>query len=175
MSGNKTVFLSFSALTAALLGLLSQIALPLPSGVPLTFQTFGVALSGFLLGIPSGLCAVGTWLALGAVGLPLFSGFRGGTAVLFGPTGGFLLGFLLLVLFCGIAKHLPFRKGLLWMILGTLLCHLCGIFWFLWMGNTTFSAALLAVSLPYLPKDLLCVGLAFWTARGLRKKIPLLK
>lgn len=169
---HKTRVLSFAALSAALLGILSQFSIPLPFGVPLTLQTFGVALTGLLLGPVGGCLATGVWLGAGCVGLPLFSGFRGGTAVLFGPTGGFLLGFLPMALCCGWAKNRPFRKSIIPLSAGLILCHLTGVAFFAWSGEVSFSAALLTASLPYLPKDLICLAAAYATARLIRKKIP---
>lgn len=76
--------------------------------VPITLQTFGVLLAGAVLGARRGFLAVLLYLAVGAAGLPVFSGGRGGLGVLTGPTGGYLLGFALAALLCGlIVQRLP--------------------------------------------------------------------
>ena len=87
-----------AALCTALLCVISPIAIPMPSGMPFTLQTFAVALTGYFLKPRHAVLSVTAYLLLGLSGLPIFSAFRGGISVLIGPTGGFLLGFLPLVL-----------------------------------------------------------------------------
>lgn len=153
------------ALCSALLGLLSQCSLPLPAGVPLTLQTFAVALFGCFLGGGGGCCCVLVWLLLGAAGLPVFSGVQGGVAVLFGPTGGFLWGFLLLALFCGMGNsphkgRASFLRYALCGAFGLILCHGLGVGWFAFVTHQPLWTAALAVSVPYLLKDILSLILA---------------
>ena len=77
------------------MGICAQISIPLVfTTVPITGQTFGVLLLGFLLGPGYGTAAVGAYLVEGALGLPLFAGGSGGIGHLLGPTGGYVLGFL---------------------------------------------------------------------------------
>ena len=87
---------------AALLAVLSQISIPLPTGIPVTLQTFAVALCGFALGPGLGAAAVGVYLALGAVGVPVFAGFSGGIGSFVGMTGGYLWAFLPMAFLCGL-------------------------------------------------------------------------
>ena len=97
----RTRKLVYVALFAALTAVLSQISIPLPSGVPLTLQTFAVAFAGFFLGWKYGLAAIGVYVALGACGAPVFAGFTGGAYKLIGVTGGFIWGFFPLVALVG--------------------------------------------------------------------------
>ena len=94
--------LSRVALFAALMAICSWISIPAP--VPFTLQTFSVFLAPALLGGKMGTIAVGTYLLLGAVGLPIFAGFSGGIGALLGATGGYLLGFLLTTLVIWLAE-----------------------------------------------------------------------
>ncbi len=154
---------------AAVLAVLSQVSIPLPLGIPLTLQTFAVALSGFVLGWKAGLVSTGVYLLLGAVGIPVFAGFKAGVSTLFGVTGGFLWGFLLLVALCGLAmgrKHVISRFALC--TGGLLLCHTCGVLQFAGVSSTTVSAAFLTVSLPFLLKDMASVVLAYVVALAVR-------
>ena len=82
------------ALFAALTALLSQIIIPLPGAVPISLGTLGVMLCGGLLPPRQAFWSMAAFLLLGGVGLPVFASFGGGLGVLFGPTGGFLWGFL---------------------------------------------------------------------------------
>ena len=154
----KMIFISmFTAITA----ILSQTQLPTPSGVPFTLQTFAIALCGYILGVKSGLTSVGLYIALGAVGLPVFSGFRGGFPILFSLTGGFIFGFIGMVILCGIGAgfrqkwlRLPFGFA------GILTCHLFGVAHYALLSGNSFLSSFLLVSLPYLLKDGLSLVLA---------------
>ncbi len=93
----KQIFLSLRQMTAiALMSVVLLLCsiLTVPSVVPFTLQTFGVALAVGLLGIKSGLLSVVAYFLLGLIGLPVFAGMQGGIGVLLGPTGGYLIGFL---------------------------------------------------------------------------------
>ena len=170
---NKTKALVLIALWGALLGIVSQLSLPLPSGIPLTLQSFAVALCGRLLGKTRGTAAVAVWLACGAVGLPLFSGFRGGAGALFGPTGGFLLGFLPLCFLCGAQKRPTRPLSPVLSAAGLLLCHAFGVFWFSAVGRLSLVSAFLTGSAPYLLKDLFCVFAAGVCAGLLSEKLSI--
>ena len=100
----KTYNLVSCGVMTALIAVLSQISIPLPSGVPITLQTFVIALAGFFLGSGFSAVSVAAFIVLGAVGLPVFSGFKGGLSVLTGLTGGFIFGFILLAVFCGLKR-----------------------------------------------------------------------
>ena len=76
---------------AALLAAFSQISLPMPTGVPITIQAFGVALVGVVLGWKRALFSTIVYILLGAVGLPVFANFQGGLRVITGLTGGIFL------------------------------------------------------------------------------------
>ncbi|TDA70736.1 MAG: biotin transporter BioY [Clostridia bacterium] len=91
----STRWMVLAALFAALIAVLAQLAIPLPGGVPFTMQLFGVFLTGSLLGGRWGAVAMLVYLLLGAAGMPVFSNGHGGLGWLLGPTGGFLIGFLL--------------------------------------------------------------------------------
>jgi biotin transport system substrate-specific component len=172
---NNSRRLVMIGLFGGLMGLISQLSLPLPGGVPVTLQVFAAALTGYLLGALSGTVSVAVWLTLGALGLPLFSGFQGGVSRLFCPTGGFLMGFLILAFFCGIARKrsrfLRWGMGLL----GLLLCHGWGVLWFCIVGNVAFVPGALTASLPYFPKDCLLLLGADFCAGLLLRRVPSLR
>ena len=86
----------------AVLAVLSILQIPMPTGVPITLQTFAMALCGYVLGWQSGVAATLLYIVLGTVGVPIFAGMSAGPGVLFGYTGGFIFGFIFLTLwhFC---------------------------------------------------------------------------
>ena len=165
----KTKDISLCALFAALLVICGWISIPLGS-ISFTMQTFGVFLALFTLGGKRGSLAVLIYLLLGAVGLPVFSGFQGGVGILAGPTGGFLFGFMLTCLFywavtfC-FGDHPPAR--LTAAILGLLLCYVCAL---LWLRQFTGAASFLWC-LPFLLPDAVKIGIAWYIASRLRKII----
>ena len=133
--------------------------------IAFTMQTFAVFLTLGVLGGKWGTVSIGIYLLLGAVGLPVFSGFQGGPGVLLGVTGGFLWGFLVsgLVYWAleGLSKPAAMGAGLL-------ACYLCGCLWFrAWAGETGFWLAAAKCVLPYLIPDGAKLILAFTLSRRL--------
>lgn len=159
-------------LFAALLAVLSQIQIPMPSGVPVTMQTFAVALVGFTLGWKDGLLTVFIYLLLGGVGLPVFAGFHGGIGSLAGPSGGFLGGFLLLTAGCGASSGKgQVLFGAAGGGIGLILCHALGILQYSAVAEAGLVQSFLLVSAPYLIKDVLSAAAAFAVSKALRRGI----
>ena len=127
VTGKKGFSLRDMVLCALFAAILAVSAwLTVPGEVPFTLQTFGVFAALGLLGGKRGTIAIALYLVLGAVGLPVFSGFRGGFGVLLGTTGGYISGFLLPGLLYWALTALLGNKGwvrLLAMVLGLLLCY----------------------------------------------------
>ena len=164
--------MALCALFAALITVCAWIAVP-ATDIAFTLQTFAVFLSLGLLGGRRGTAAIAVYLMMGAVGIPVFSGFRGGIGVLLGTTGGYIWGFLASALLywwlCGI---LPGKRGvqLLAMVAGQLACYALGTLWY-WVfylqgGNAASVWLVLAQCvLPYLIPDGIKLMLA-WILTG---------
>ena len=123
----STETLILTGMMTAVTAVLSQIQFPLPSGIPVTLQTFSVALAAYVLGWKMGTASVAVYILLGAVGVPVFAGFSGGISVIAGLTGGYIWGFLIMALFCGLAreqKNLFLTAAL--SLLGLAGCHIPG-------------------------------------------------
>lgn len=164
----KTIVLT--GMMAAILAVLSQISIPLPSGVPITMQTFAVALAGFTLGAWQGSASVLIYLLLGLIGVPVFAGFSGDPGSFVGLAGGFLYGFLPMALLCGLGCHTrkPFA-ALIFGLFGLALCHLFGVLQFALLSGHSFGLAFLQVSVPYLGKDVLSIIAAFPVSLAIRR------
>ena len=157
---------------AAVLAVMAQISIPMPSGVPITLQTFGVALTGTILGHKLGTGAVFTYLAIEGVGMPVFSNMSGGFASFVGKTGGFLIGFLFMVWFCGFGVQWEDKKlCLLYNTLGLVICHICGTAQFSFLTGMGFWESALLVSVPYFIKDGLSVIAAIAVGSQVRKRL----
>ena len=165
--------MTLAAVCTAVTVILSQISVPLPTGVPMTLQTFAVVLCGALLGARWGSASIAVYLALGAVGLPVFTGFHGGIGSLFGVTGGFLWGFLAMAGLCGLAVQR--RSGWLRAALcavGLAVCHLCGVLQYSVVTGTPVLRAAWMISAPFLVKDAASVGAAVLFAMLRHRRIP---
>ena len=169
--------LCYIAVGAALLAVCSWLSVPFT--VPFTLQSFAVCLVAALLGLRRGTLAVLVYILLGAVGLPVFAGFKAGLGVLLGVTGGFLFGFLPVALAVGFAadrrpgRALPMALGMLG---GMLLCYACGTVWFVLVytrssGAIGMLAALNLCVFPFLLPDTLKCALALFLALRLRPYI----
>ena len=147
--------------------------------IPFTLQGFAVFAILRLLGWKKGGTAIFVYLALGAVGLPVFSGFCGGYGVLFGQTGGFLFGFLLTAPIYAVFEKLGKGKRLftaLGMAAGLLADYLSGALWyyFLFARGTSFVAALAVTVLPFLLPDAIKIALALLVSERMKKHPALL-
>ncbi len=169
----KAKNIALTGLMAAVICVISVWQIPLPFGVPMTFQTFAVSLSGYILGKLRGTAATFTYAFLGAIGLPLFTGFQGGLSVLLGPSGGFITGFLILSLLCGFGAGKKAYLGILFGITGLALCHIIGIFHFSIVQHTPIAASAVAVSLPYFIKDIILTTTAYFISIPIRKNISI--
>lgn len=159
--------LAFAGLTA--IG--ARIAVPIAVlPVPLTLQVVAVLLSGYVLGPRLGFASQITYLAIGAVGFPVFAA-GGGAAYLLGPTGGYLAAFPIAAAVAGLGHHshsrLPVRLGLL--VVGVTVIHLMGIAWLQLMTSTPISFATHVG--PFVVGDVLKVAFVLLLGSGLRTPI----
>jgi len=157
----------------AILAVLAYVAVPLPfSPVPVTGQTFGIMLTGLLLGKKRGVMSVVLLLLLGVIGVPVFSGGRAGLSVLVGPTGGYLLGWILsVVVIDELRSRIQGFKGMAIasLIGGVLVVYAVGVPWLAASTGMTLGAALTAGALPFIPGDLFKVAVAAMTAARMPK------
>lgn len=161
----------FTALFAAIICVLAPFVIPI-GPIPLSLATFAIYIAASALNWKFGTAAVIIYIALGAVGLPVFSGFMGGVPKLVGPTGGFIFGYILLALSEGfIIDKLEKKKWAypLGMAVGTILLYICGTTWFVISQNVTLAKALALCVLPFLLGDAIKIILASVIAPNLRK------
>lgn len=165
--------LTVMALLAAILCVSSYINIPLPiSPVPITAQLLVVNLIALLLKSKKAALTVGIWLLLGIVGLPVFSGGRGGFGVLAGPTGGFAIGYLVMTLLTAILCQKcqkEYQKLLILLVIGIPIIYIFGVGWMKVVTNVTWAAAWLTGALPFLPGDIIKAVAAIFIARPLYK------
>ena len=174
----KTKDLALCALFAALIAVCAWISIP--ATVPFTLQTFAIFAALGLLGGKRGTVAVAVYLLLGAIGVPVFAGFQGGSGALLSTTGGYLLGFLLTALIeWGMEARFGSKTGvfLLSAVLGMLVCYAFGTAWYLVVYARTKGAISLATALgwcvvPFLIPDAVKIALAVLLRGRLKRYIP---
>ena len=153
----RTTQMVLIALMTAVTCVLGPLSIPLPfSPVPISLTNFAIFLAIFVLGMKSGTISFIIYLLLGAIGVPVFSSFRGGLQVLAGPTGGYLIGFIFLALIMGFALEHFDRKlvpTIIGMIIGMAVCYAFGTVWLAKLLSLSFKEGLMMGVIPYLPGD----------------------
>ena len=151
------VFIALTALSAF-------VRVPLPfTPVPLTLQTFFVLLSGALLGRRLGVFAQTGYLLLGLTGFQVFTGSGSGSLYLLGPTGGYIVGFVLTSFFTGslfLEEEHSWRNTFLRFLCADFIILFSGMFWIKMILSCPFSQAFLLGFLPFVAGDILKVMLA---------------
>ncbi len=158
----KVLICCYCALCAALLAVCSQIYIPI-GPIPINLALFAVWMTAALLGRNYGGISVLVYILLGAVGVPVFAGAKGGIQVLVGPTGGYILGYLIAVVVCGSVigrGKQQFVRYPIAMVIGCILCYAFGTAWYMISSHTALVPALVACVLPFLPGDAVKIALA---------------
>ena len=176
----STRYLVLTALMTAVICILAPLSIPIPvSPVPVTLTNLVLYIGLFILPWRQLFVSYIVYMLLGLCGLPVFSGFSGGIGKLAGPTGGYLIGFLFLILIGGVflqkgEGHRGIVFALTGLILGSLVTYLFGTIWLSQQMNLTFVQGLFAGVIPYLPGDALKIILALLLGPQLRRRLPLI-
>ena len=167
--------LALTGLMSAVICILAPISFQIPvSPVPISLGFLGIYFVVSVAGMKIGTISVVIYILLGLAGLPVFTGFTGGPGKLFGPTGGYIVGYLFMALICGYFIDRWGNRILLTfagMLIGTCVCYLFGTVWLAFQSSYTFPEALAAGVLPYIPFDLVKLVLAATLGRELRTRL----
>ena len=178
-TSKRTLEMTFIALFVVLTAICSWISIP--TAVPFTLQTFAVSMTVLMLGGRRGTISILVFILLAAIGVPVLSGFSGGLGILFGPTGGYILGFLLtgiiywiITSFAG--ESLPVRLAAI--LAGIAVMYLFGTLWFVHVytaggDSITFGGALMLCVVPFLIPEVIKQALAFTLSARLRPHMHL--
>lgn len=164
-----TLIAIFSAITC----ILAPFSLPI-GPVPISLTNLVLYFSVYIIGTKKASISFIIYLLLGLIGLPVFSGFSSGPAKLLGPTGGYLIGFILLIIFSGIFIDRFYQKWylcFLGMFIGTALCYTLGTIWLAFIAHMNFKAALFAGVIPFIPGDLIKIIIALICAPIIKKTL----
>jgi len=164
------------SLFAALTAVGAFISIPLYP-VPLTLQTLFTLLAAMTLGSVMGASSQIIYVLLGVVGLPVFAGFKAGIGILFGPTGGFLFGFIISAYVIGKIIELKNEKNIFYYflagIIGTTILYVIGITQLSLVTGIGIKKAIIVGMLPFLPGDILKIIAASFIASKLKSTIEL--
>lgn len=172
--------LAYVAVFAALIAALSLVPGFAFGPVPITLQTFGVALAALCLGPWRGLAAVALYVGLGVAGLPIFAGGAAGVAVILGPTGGYVVSFLPSAFLMGLAARIIVRRrdrfATSWLFLATLVVRIV-VVWPLGAAGLVFGAGMtwssaFLLDLTFWPGDILKNLVAVIVAVAVHKAFP---
>jgi biotin transport system substrate-specific component len=175
----RTLEMTFIAIFVVLIAICSWISIP--TAVPFTLQTFAISMTVLMLGGRRGTISILVFILLAAIGVPVLSGFSGGLGVLLGPTGGYILGFLLTALVYWLltklfGESLPVRLGAI--LTGIAVMYLFGTLWFVKVytaggDSITFGGALMLCVVPFLIPEVIKQVLAFTLSARLRPHMHL--
>jgi len=142
--------------------------------VPISLTNLIILITVIILGWKMGTISCLIYLLIGYVGMPVFSGFRGGPDRLFGPTGGYLIGFVFLAIISGIFID-KFRGKIymyvIGMLLGTVVLYAFGTVWFAYQQNLSFHAAAVICVIPFIPLDIVKIACAVIIGPIIRKQL----
>ncbi|AIF44348.1 biotin transporter BioY [Virgibacillus sp. SK37] len=172
-SSLKLRMMIVTALFAAIIGVLAQLTIPLPL-VPITGQTLAIGLAATILGSRYGTLSILLYLALGAIGVPVFAQMSAGLGVLFGPTGGYLFSFIPTALFIGFyleKTSFNITNAIIANIIGMFISLLLGTVWLKFIAELSWGAAFASGVAPFLIVGVIKAVLAAWIGIMVRQRL----
>lgn len=172
-SNLKLRMMIITALFAAIIGILAQVTIPLPL-VPITGQTLAIGLAATILGAKYGTLSVVVYLGLGATGIPVFAQMSGGLGSLFGPTGGYLFGFIPTAFIIGYyleKTSFTFANALIANVIGMFMALSVGTVWLKIFANLSWTGALMGGFIPFILVGLIKAALAAWIGISVRNRL----
>lgn len=157
----------------ALICVLAPLSIPI-GPVPISLTNLVIYIALYVLGCKKGTISYLVYLLIGLIGVPVFSGFTSGAGKLFGPTGGYLIGFIPMALIAGVVIDRYAKKWYLClaaMILGTAVCYALGTAWLAFQGGMGIAQALAAGVFPFIPGDLIKMIVALLLGPQIEKQL----
>ncbi|KUF35637.1 MULTISPECIES: biotin transporter BioY [Lysinibacillus] len=173
MKKGSTYQYVLAAFGAAIIAVLAQVTIPLPL-IPITGQTLAVGIVVTILGTRLGTISVLLYILLGAVGLPVFSGMSGGLGILVGPTGGYIVGFLVTAIIMGLYLDqfgITFVHAIIANIIGMIITLAFGTVWLKIVAEYTWTAAFMGGVAPFIVVGIVKAVLAAWIGVIVRRRL----
>ena len=169
---SKTYEIVMTAIMTAVICILAPMSIPI-GVVPISLTNFAVFLALYLLGWKNGTLSCIVYVLIGALGLPVFSGFSGGLGKLLGPTGGYIIGFIPMAVIAGLAID-KFGSRIIHfiaLVTGTAVCYAFGTAWFCVVMDSEVVAALGTCVFPFIPFDIAKMIIIIIIGPALRKRL----
>ena len=178
---SRTRSIAFTALAVAIIVVCAWVTIPI-GPIPFTLQMFAITFAIVVLEPKQCMSAIIAYLVLGTIGVPVFSGMRGGFGVLAGPTGGFLWGYIFgVALACGFL-YLMRRRGVDNFLVGvvagllfTAVAYVCGWAQYMGVANVGPAASFAVTVAPFILVDIIKVVAAVAVAQAVRAAVPALR
>ena len=173
MPQTKTKKLVLIAMCASIVCLLAQITIPLPL-IPITGQTLAIGIVATILGSRHSTITILVYLMLGLIGLPVFSQFTSGFGILFGPTGGYLIGFIPTAFLIGLwleKTSYTYRQAVIANLIGMCITLAIGAIWLKLYGALSWQKALVTGIIPFVPVGIIKAFLAAWFGIAIRQRL----
>lgn len=170
---NNTYQYIITAFGAAIIAVLAQITIPLPP-IPITGQTLAIGLVVTILGVKLGSISVLLYIILGAIGLPVFSGFSGGLGIIVGPRGGYIIGFLPSAIIMGMYLKMygvTYVQAIFANIIGMVITLSFGTVWLKFMADITWTAAFMGGAAPFIVVGIIKAFAAAWLGVIVRQRL----
>lgn len=158
---------------AALMAIFSQLSIPLPfTSVPVTLQVFGIVILAVIVGAKIATLSLIIFVILGAIGLPVFANFSGGFGVIVGPTGGYIIGFIIMAFLIGYASSKQ-NKILLFIAsyIAVTIDLLLGTIYLKIVTGMSMQGALIAGLYPFIIKDFIMIAIAVLIGLKVKKTV----
>ena len=169
---SKIYMMAVTAVMTAVTCILAPMSIPI-GPVPISLTNLVIYIALYLLGWKMGTVSYLIYLVIGAVGVPVFSGFTGRLAKFMGPTGGYIVGFIPMAIIAGIVIEKSGNRILhfIAMAVGTAVCYALGTAWFCVLMKTDVSAALATCVFPFIPGDIAKMVIAIAFGPMLRRRL----
>ena len=172
-SNTKLRMMIITALFAAIIGILAQVTIPLPL-VPITGQTLAIGLAATILGARYGTLSILVYLAIGAAGIPVFAQLSGGLGSLFGPTGGYLFGFIPTAFVIGYyleKRGFTLLNAVIANVLGMFVALSFGTVWLKVFAELSWTGAFVGGFAPFILVGVIKAVLAAWIGISVRQRL----
>ena len=170
--------MTYAAMFGAMTAIGAYIIIPLPP-VPITLQTFVMYLAASLLGGRLGALSQTVYILLGVIGLPVFAGGKAGLGVLIGPTGGYLMGFIIGAYIIGRMLESRKHSGYVWialsLIAATVVIYICGVAQLSVVAQLSLKKAITVGVLPFLIGDAIKIAAATLLIIRIKSRVQIRK
>jgi len=161
------------ALFTGIIGILAQITIPLPL-VPITGQTLAIGLAATILGSRHGTLSIILYIIIGAIGVPVFAQMSAGLGIIFGPTGGFIIGFIPTAYIIGAyleKTSFTIPNAIISNIIGMFVTLLFGTIWLKYVADLSWTSALISGFAPFIIVGIIKAILAGWIGVVVRNRL----